>query len=187
MYYFLELLPKKKKGNKPLNFIVPPIIGMEYNAKDIANKLTEMLKNINIETIVAQQTESIVLMEIRAITNTWSHQRQKKRKQKINLNSVGDKRKIEEESSDSKRQKVDSFINANNKNCMKENMYNKEIEQCSSNNESGESCSQIYILTGALCVRKEGEALLLELGYLSGSAGKDGIHQIVQYIKNNWR
>lgn len=34
---------------------------------------------------------------------------------------------------------------------------------------------------------KKGSDILLEMEFLNGTAGKEGLHQIVQYIKNNWK
>lgn len=42
-------------------------------------------------------------------------------------------------------------------------------------------------LTAAVSVRNNEDYIVLEIGYVSGEAGKDGVHQIVQYIKNNWK
>lgn len=29
--------------------------------------------------------------------------------------------------------------------------------------------------------------ITIKLGYLDGTAGKDGVHQVMQYVINNWR
>lgn len=42
-------------------------------------------------------------------------------------------------------------------------------------------------LTAAVSVRNNEDYIVLEIGYVSGEAGKDCVHQIVQYIKNNWK
>ncbi|GBP60035.1 hypothetical protein EVAR_44244_1 [Eumeta japonica] len=43
------------------------------------------------------------------------------------------------------------------------------------------------IVQGIIKLIKANSVIILELEYLTGSGGKESIHQILQYIKNNWK
>lgn len=44
-----------------------------------------------------------------------------------------------------------------------------------------------FVVHAFLTLCKKGNDIILEMEFLDGTAGKEGLHQIVQYIKNNWK
>lgn len=98
-----------------------------------------------------------------------------------------------------KKRKLDSFednlietVNSDDlKSDQKINQINVDQANKMNNNNPNTSHSDsdkdnsVY-LKAALCLRKHEDFLLLEIAYMSGEIGKDGVNQIVQYIKNNW-
>ena len=40
------------------------------------------------------------------------------------------------------------------------------------------------VLECALSVRWSGEKVVMDLSYLEGEAGRDGVHQLAQFVKN---
>lgn len=150
-------------------------------------------------------------MEMVASNNKWSHQRRKRRQvnnipddeqKKLNPTSTS----INKTDSDditvknAKKRKLDSFENDIVKTAHSDDSKADEIKQIDidqknvkqiNNNDPSTSRSDCnedksLYLKAALCLRKHEDFLLLEIAYMSGECGKDGVNQVVQFIKNNW-
>lgn len=114
-------------------------------------------------------------MHLSALSNTWSHQRRKRRLM-LRLEAQSKKNKINTE--DAKMTDLDQS----------ESSEMSKIETHNNNEDNTEtSRDREPILEAFLKVFKKDNIILLEIEYLSGDAGKEGLHQIVQYIKNNWK
>lgn len=61
------------------------------------------------------------------------------------------------------------------------------IEDNSNNSNVVENQIEKCLVKGIIKISSKGSTVVLELEYVGGCAGKEGIHQILQYIKNNWK
>lgn len=75
--------------------------------------------------------------------------------------------------------------------CRKEDINeNKTIPQAtlnSANSGTSNSKGAEIVVHAFLKLYMKDSDILLEMEFLDGTAGKEGLHQIVQYIKNNWK
>lgn len=142
---------------------------------------------------VIEQLSSRITYEITAFKNTWSHQRRLKRQQKLKKNedlpsssscdtkaldngpcstNAGLKRPpdAENEEISNKKPKLDLYLKM---------AMSIEQDYLETYDDSGEDKLEV---NGSV----ESADIILKLGFLDGSAGKDGVHQVMQYIINNW-
>lgn len=107
-------------------------------------------------SFVEEQISEQHIFTIKAYENTWSHQRRKNRLKKQEQVEKGDK---EDETVSSKKLKLE--------------------------NEHPQDVSLKSLLVECLIsLKQENEIIVLEMSWLSGS--KESVHQIFQFIKNNW-
>ena len=59
-------------------------------------------------------------------------------------------------------------------------MVQSETHKC--DEDDAETC--VYVLECDLTVKWSGDKVILDVAYIDGEAGRDGVHQICQFIKN---
>lgn len=83
--------------------------------------------------------------------------------------------------------------NINSEECKIEDINENEITQLQAsiqnftNSGTENSIGPDTVVHGFLKLYKKDNDILLEMDLVGGTAGKEGLHQIVQYIKNNWK
>lgn len=150
-------------------------------------------------------------MDIIANTNTWSNQRRKKRLLKrldelqTKKTKIDDTKELNEESvmvKDDMFKTTSSDCNSNNMQSTNEINDIQSEENNQKNNCSQKECclhipttlksvSEVItrepIVHAITKIFKKDNHFVLQVEYLKGTGGKEGVHQIVQYIKNNWK
>ncbi|XP_077298540.1 U6 small nuclear RNA (adenine-(43)-N(6))-methyltransferase [Arctopsyche grandis] len=187
-----QIQHKKEKAAAPISFIIPQLQSVNYSVKDVTKKVLEILNKLEIKIGVVEKTDCICTMELKAYKNTWSYQRRKRREIKMKNTDSSNNDDTEPKSGvpeldtyevPRKKIKIQTSLDMD-KQC--DSINNNKIDDRSSTVEINGDGDSYDFLKAALCIRKDNDYLLLEIAYLSGSCGKDGVNQIVQYVKNNW-
>ncbi|KAG6452831.1 hypothetical protein O3G_MSEX007772 [Manduca sexta] len=186
-YNIHELVPSRDKLRKktlPLTYLLPELPNCVYNVETAVTKIKNMLIDLNMMYKVIEKRGNNICLDVIAKTNTWSNQRRKKRMMKrIEAENV---KKIKHDTAD----KVDA-----------EQHVNDAVDASSSLISNGSSISPIpetndhtqniteteHVIHAILKVIKKENDVLLQMELVDGTAGKEGLHQIIQYIKNNWK
>ncbi|KAH9629478.1 hypothetical protein HF086_015808 [Spodoptera exigua] len=204
-YDLYELVPprgKSRKKHKPTIFLLPVLTSCGGNIEVALNKIKEMLNILCIEYKILDKRGGNITLEIVAINNTWSNQRRKRRLQnrteadakvpKLHTeqgcklvhnptsNQVEGESKLDDLEAPKSAQIDDNIKNQNKINEGESQQHKSSIN--SANNSKTEPLVHAF-----LKLQKKVDNILLELEFLDGSAGKEGLHQITQYIKNNWK
>ncbi|XP_022837995.1 U6 small nuclear RNA (adenine-(43)-N(6))-methyltransferase isoform X2 [Spodoptera litura] len=199
-YDLYELVPprgKPRKKHKPTIFLLPELPSCEGSFEVALSKIKGMLDILCIQHKILDKRGGNITLDIVASNNTWSNQRRKRRLQnrtetdakvpKLHIeqdstipnpinNQVGGESKLEV-SEPSKSLNIDDNIT-----------NGSEIRESKQDTSSVDSANKTEPLVHAfLKLVKKLDNILLELEFLDGCAGKEGLHQIAQYIKNNWK
>ncbi|XP_063826070.1 U6 small nuclear RNA (adenine-(43)-N(6))-methyltransferase [Ostrinia nubilalis] len=189
-YDIEKLVPSKdkiRKKSKPIAYQLTELPSRPYDVDTCTEKIMEILTGLQIKHKLLSKRGKSVCMQMTAFNNTWSHQRRKRRLQKqqeqeskkMRLCSSNEASHSEPTETQKENANSDDKVNENN---------NKQSKSLLLLCENGKDTSiQEPILQAFLKIFKKENAVLFEMEYISGNAGKEGIHQIVQYIKNNWK
>lgn len=159
---YLNKVPKYERKNmkKPTGHSVSFVFRKEKTCKNleqIETMLKKLFSHLKLTVVLHEQEDDKSLWEISAKTNTWSHQRRKRR-----LAEKGESEPLEKKG-DTPEIPFQELV--------------KEVKEKEENLEP--------FLVFSACLKEIPEAFHLELGYLEGTVGKDGVNQVLQYIKNN--
>lgn len=182
---------KPRKKYTPTIYLLPELANCDNTTEGALNKIKELLDKLCITHKLLDKRGNNVTLDIVANTNTWSNQRRKRRLQKIieakakvpKLNSTED---ITVNNTDNGNQ-IDnvSTINVDESCSSQKQLHDYDHhEQLDGSTQTGENEPLVHAFLKF--VKKE-KNILLEVEYLSGNAGKEGLHQIMQYVKNNWK
>lgn len=187
---------RKSKPKPPLQYVLPTETGV--NLKDVSEKLIEMFNKLQLDYNVVKESKNVLGYCVTAHSNTWSHQR-RKRRERQRLNSL-----LSENNNDYKvcnpstsfddgstsldiqdaseqvanmQVKSPTLKSPSKRELDDDGFYNYKKMKTDSYNDCYLKCS--------IVVRKNDSNIVIELLYLDGTAGKEGIHQVLQYIKNN--
>ncbi|XP_049831594.1 RNA N6-adenosine-methyltransferase mettl16-like isoform X2 [Schistocerca gregaria] len=90
------------------------------------------------------------------------------------------KREVEEHSADlepsAKKIKTEKLL---------DDAMEKDKNAVTQSDKNADTSKVSPVLNATLIVRKETDKILIEMTYIDGSSGKDGVHQVLQYIRNN--
>ncbi|CAH2262822.1 U6 small nuclear RNA (adenine-(43)-N(6))-methyltransferase [Pararge aegeria] len=177
-----DKLPKKRA---PILFSLPEL----KDCSDNIEKLKRILENLQISHKVITKRKTDLMLDVIAFSNTWSNQRRKRRilkrlsedpvkKARLNLKNQSDEssEKEKEEISKSNETIVTKSIERAEENTSNNVSYNNSIEK-----------HKEAVVHALMKIFKKDELVNIEMEFINGSAGKEGLHQIVQYIKNNWK
>ncbi|KFM80235.1 Methyltransferase-like protein 16, partial [Stegodyphus mimosarum] len=76
---FVKVKKPKPKKKPPLVYKILETNDMMYSVKKIFNKIKQILRDLKIELNVLHYSEKVAVLEMKSNTNTWSHQRRKRR------------------------------------------------------------------------------------------------------------
>lgn len=165
-------------------FLLPEISSCKYSTDGALEKIKEILNSLNIIYKIFDKRGNNISLDIIANTNTWSNQRRKRR---LNKNETITKKPktdlIADESSEIDSLSISEISGKVEEKTDKTSCQNESL--CPTKEDSKES-DQPLVHAFFKLLKKENE-IFLEIEFLNGSAGKEGLHQIVQYIKNNWK
>ncbi|XP_075977836.1 U6 small nuclear RNA (adenine-(43)-N(6))-methyltransferase isoform X2 [Anticarsia gemmatalis] len=187
-YDIYELVPPRDKPRKkpaPTIYLLPELPNCTYNVETAFTKIKELLNSLNISHKLIDKRGNTVTLDIIAHSNTWSNQRRKRRQQK----------RVETEAKKRKQDPGEDKIDNNDKDeldvSLKTNTSGSESELPHeiTDGEAGttDSTNNPPIVHAFFKLLKNENDVLLEMEFIKGSAGKEGLHQIVQFIKNNWK
>lgn len=207
--------PRKK--TKPVVFLLPELSSIPYDIENISKKIRSILEHLKMDYKVLNKRGNNLSLDIWAAENTWSNQRRKRRLMKRLQDHNAKKPKVVgtdtidgtvfTDKSDNEiniahtdivdtqnmvesTHKSSVCIQVNGEECKKEDTDKSEsIQPEASHTNSGSNTSLIpgNVVHAFLKLFKKDKDILLEMEFLDGTAGKEGLHQIVQYIKNNWK
>lgn len=185
-----------RKESIPIVFQLPNLSNKNNNMDASIEKLKNILQNLKLTSEIVSKKKNMLVFNILAYSNTWSNQRRKRRLQKRLLDEKAKQSKIELNS--------DIITGAQCELVAKEspNKYfsptvipieqnpntndGNNVEDIPENIES-ENHKKEVLVQGIMKTYLKDSAFSIEAEYLNGTAGKDGLHQIIQYIKNNWK
>ncbi|XP_023938566.2 U6 small nuclear RNA (adenine-(43)-N(6))-methyltransferase isoform X2 [Bicyclus anynana] len=176
-----ELKPKK---NVPISFSLPEL----NECNDNMQKLKNILQDLQIIHKVVTKRKNELVLDIEAMSNTWSNQRRKRR---ILKRLSGDQMKKVKNDLEIPTNEISEKIHHNTDELQK-TIIDKSIDPLEgtshnlSNSKSLENQTPA-IVHGIMKINNKDKILHIEIEFINGSAGKEGLHQIVQYIKNNWK
>ncbi|XP_049873217.1 U6 small nuclear RNA (adenine-(43)-N(6))-methyltransferase [Pectinophora gossypiella] len=239
---------KLRKKSVPIEYLLQEIPGLSYDIDTVSMKLLLIMQDLKISYKILNKRGNILSVDMKAVENTWSNQRRKRRLMKLSKqgdpkkpkledssdmvdgalpkiivtppddgkdnntkqivageSNVDDNVKVDLSSIDSKEndKKSDDTLkgSSESKNINTElSSINNELKTATQHNDSKISTafysesfsSKSSIDTNTLVhaffkVLKKDKYIFLEMEFLDGSAGKEGLHQIMQYIKNHWK
>ena len=76
-------------------------------------------------------------------------------------------------------------ISSSDRNQTNNSVVQSKTQTCDGNDDDAK-LTPAYVLECDLIVRWSGEKVILDVAYLDGEAGRDGVHQICQFIKNKF-
>ncbi|CAH1381535.1 hypothetical protein MTP99_005453 [Tenebrio molitor] len=181
------LVAAKQKLPKPLFYEIPRVDEAGYKISAVSDKLVKIFKELQMDCQEIKHVKNLVEFVVTAYANTWSHQR-RKRREKLRLSGDNldsspegndihktcDKlAELEVEGSPSNKRTLDDdsgFYNAKKK-------RKTDLDECIS--------SKIY-LKAKISLMKVESSIGLELVFYEGSGTKEALHQVLQYLKNNF-
>ncbi|XP_031766004.2 RNA N6-adenosine-methyltransferase mettl16 isoform X2 [Galleria mellonella] len=192
-----QLVPPRdqpRKKHAPIVYLLPQIPNIPYNVDNVINKLIIILNTLNIYHKVLNKRGNNIILDVTATTNTWSNQRRKRRLMKKLETNDCKKTKIDHtEYTTSSTEDSNSNETLNETNHFEKSIHatlkdeDNDLKPHTSSNDKETVPVIEPIVHAILKVLKKENDILMEMEYLDGSAGKEGLHQIVQYIKNNWK
>ncbi|XP_034832389.1 U6 small nuclear RNA (adenine-(43)-N(6))-methyltransferase [Maniola hyperantus] len=172
---------KSRKKNVPHSFVLPEL----NECCDYTEKLKGILQDLQIIYKVITKRKNETILDVVAFANTWSNQRRKRRIQKRLSEDQVKRAKLD-------LQNTSNVSLQNSTNGSNDTMINKSIqpaEESTSNNGSLYNSleNETEAVHALMKIANKDKLLNIEMEFLNGSAGKEGLHQIVQFIKNNWK
>ncbi|KAL4718399.1 hypothetical protein ACJJTC_000139 [Scirpophaga incertulas] len=174
-YKFESLDPSKDKirKNNRISYVIPALPNTPVCINTYTKKIQEILTELQIDWKLIHKMKFDIIMQIVAYKNTWSHQRRKRRI----LKRIEAKRiKLNSSSEDNCVNVDQQHVNNNDEECTEVTIVKQEDAE-----------EKSPIINARMAVVERNSVITLQLVYIDGSSGKDGLHQILQYIKNNWK
>ncbi|XP_046966198.1 U6 small nuclear RNA (adenine-(43)-N(6))-methyltransferase [Vanessa cardui] len=189
-YHFTNLVvPKHKsrKKNVPIVITLPDLPGPENDITNCIKKIKGILLDLKIMFKVINKRRNEITLSIIAYNNTWSNQRRKRRlsKQSSEIQSKHPKQDLEVKEPHMK-EKI-SHKDISNEAQISALKHTEVAEEIISKPSLINKDEQEIIVQGIMKFFMKDNHPNFELEYLNGKAGKEGLHQVIQYIKNNWK
>lgn len=196
---FVSVPPRDKPRKKiqPQIFLLPELPNCTYDLASASNKVKTILDRLGIAYEVVEKRGNTIKIDMVAKVNTWSNQRRKRRQEK-RMQEETDVKKMKSNNLELNDMKNGSFEITENTSSQHvqsnaELGVNKVIEKNDEDSNAVRSTeSEQEGLLGiqvraVLKIFKKDNEILLETEFINGTLGKEGLHQIVQFIKNNWK
>ncbi|XP_059052154.1 U6 small nuclear RNA (adenine-(43)-N(6))-methyltransferase isoform X2 [Achroia grisella] len=192
-FNIFKLVPPRdqpRKKHAPIVYLVPSLDNTPHNVDTVTDKLIIILNMLSISHKVINKRGNNIILDVTAAKNTWSNQRRKRRlMKKLESNDpkkikIDDTECIYSSSTTGNDISITEITNSGESNT-ENNGYNMKPQTSTENNEGASATESI--VHAILKVLKKDNDILMQMEYLDGNAGKEGVHQIVQYIKNNWK
>lgn len=176
-------------------------VGDQCDLGHVTEDVLKILKELQMIIKPIGISKNVRSFQIIAKQNTWSNQRRKRRDQKrrmsdtsdicLNNNELSNTTPLMSEDSPILETTTDTLSSltvhspgsskrASDDSDDEFGFYRHKRQKLSLVDEQ-----EAVILNGDVFVRREGTTVKLEMLYREGTGGKDGIHQVMQYVKNN--
>lgn len=188
-----SLVAAKQKLPKPLVWGVPHKNDTDRKVDLVAEKLVKLFKDLEFDCREVKHVKNFMEFIMVALTNTWSHQR-RKRREKSRLNQSDGSSPLKNSSGSSQEgmdihQTCDklSEMDVNGGGVKKKRSLDDDSGFYDNKKKfkSEDSSENIY-LKFKLSIGQVGNEIGLELLFIEGRGGKEALHQILQYLKNNF-
>ncbi|KAF5282425.1 hypothetical protein FQA39_LY17540 [Lamprigera yunnana] len=164
---------RKSKEKIPLHYSI-----MTTEFSEAINKIKDMFDKLLISYNIVKDGKHSVRYSISAQSNTWSHQRRKRR----------EKERLDSNATDVEEVQVASKLIANMKVHSPKGPTKRELEE-----DGFYNCKRLKMeigyeepyLKGFVNLKKDTNNVVVEFHFDEGCAGWEGLHQILQYVKNN--
>ncbi|CAK1580343.1 unnamed protein product [Parnassius mnemosyne] len=197
IYNLVPPREKSRKKNVPVSFVLPELSKQCHNIENISEKIKTMFDRLEIQHKLITKRRNEIILNFTALRNNWSNQRRKRRflkrteedepkAQKVKQLDVTNEKCIEIDSVS-----CDQTKDEEQKSLLNETIINTEnnIATCSlvlnDNSKQNKNDNENPLVQGIIKISNKVNQIVLDMEYIEGSAGKEGIHQILQYIKNN--
>jgi len=197
----------KKDKQKPFSHALEKPEGLpqcEYNSTSLYKRIKGWLEAISITVISSKESKYLCSAKIYAKKRSWQNQRRLKRegKRKNNNDDEHKNKKIAtcETVAEGKYTEVDDTSEeANNRSALEESLlheimtanHGKAVDNIGVVQSKGESTNKDtdealnnYVLECDMIIKWANGKVNLDMAYLEGEAGRDGVHQLCQFIKN---
>lgn len=167
---------------------MPEIPNLPYDVEHTTEKIQQLFEGLKIQYKIITKRRNESVLNFNAKTNTWTNQRRKRRLLKKLEGNVSKKQKLENQEeceTSTSDLTIDEKLNVHDETMDIEAACG--IALLDNMDTATNRYTEKAILEGILKVSNKAKTVVLEMEYLNGSAGKEGIHQILQYIKNNWK
>ncbi|XP_073980848.1 U6 small nuclear RNA (adenine-(43)-N(6))-methyltransferase isoform X1 [Rhodnius prolixus] len=176
--------PQNKKQSVSYNYSVPLSESLTFLL--VEQKLLDFFKKLEIASEIELREEGILIMTLKARSNTWVNSRRRRREEKrkallqSSQSNEDNPKLINDGSSEgSSKNEVVTSGNVSKRTCdTKESSVQKKLKT---------EQNDVYYLVASLALKDLGNELNLEIIYLNGNGGKDCSHQLLQCIKNEFK
>ena len=188
----------KKDKQKPYTFTIEKPESLpqsDYTAMAMYQRIKRWLEEISVNVLTHKETKFMCSAKISAAGKTWQNQRRMKRERKRKMVENSDEDCLVKKMRNGKYSEMDASGDQDNTNLKVEDALLNEIlsadntqanTECAPEAEEAEVpvAPAVSVLECALSVRWSGEKVVMDLSYLEGEAGRDGVHQLAQFVKN---
>lgn len=161
----------------------------------VVSKLRNIFNNLNIVHKIVCKRGTCFIFDVVAKENTWSNQRRKRRqKKRLDAGEVK-KCKLSQNEEQVIEHDVANRVTDDSKHGKETPVtdeHSDDIEGISNGGKSdqatvSDNTEKVVMVHAYLKVFKKINDIMFEMEFLDGFGGKEALHQIVQYIKNNWK
>lgn len=193
---FKSVSRKQQKKKPPLKYVVPKTCTLpEYSVGSAAIKLQELFLQLKMDCTEDKHDKHMVSYCVTAYENTWSNQRRKRRQGIISnvdhsvMSLVLPVIKILDEEACSTVSTSDSSSTKRSYESTDDNSeeVTKRKKVALGGDADSEATAELIppLLKATVVVRKVSSEINVEMVWLEGTSGRDVIHQVLQYVKNN--
>ncbi|XP_072949317.1 U6 small nuclear RNA (adenine-(43)-N(6))-methyltransferase [Epargyreus clarus] len=170
---------KPRKRNLPITFSLPKLPEEKNDIGPVMEKFKAIFEGLEITHNIINKRKNEVTLDFTALNNTWSNQRRKRRLMKRIQEDEAKKIKIDESAASSTVDKTE----------VTKDLSTLEKNGNSDNDTKGTVEPSIIkpVVNAIVKISNRDEHINVEMEFLEGTAGKEGLHQIIQYIKNNFK
>ena len=198
----------KKDKQKPFTLVLDrpeSLPKCDYTAQCFYQRIKRWLEEISIQITTKKDTKYLCSALLEARTKSWQNQRRVKREGKRKRTGGNEEEyktkktaglecggKFSETcnnlESQNREENIEEVllreISASEKSLTNNTEIQSKIRTCYGTDET--KVYPAFVLECELTVKWSGDKVTMDVSYLDGDAGRDGVHQICQFIKNNF-
>lgn len=177
--FTVENVGPKQKPKPPLRYIIPNGENNSIRTFDsLLHEVKSLLDQLNMEYKCVIKDVKSVGFQVTAYSKTWSNQRRKRRDKIRNTSESGKEETVLSDAVNIKEEGAESKPSCRDDGKESDEPPSKKLRL----SEEGP-----LVVMGLIFREDEAEGYILEMNWLHGRGGKDSVHQILQYFKNNMK